>query len=245
MVVIFWTMCVFDIRLSPRAPIPNLRPPMAVDSVSIGVISAHRDRAFYLPDVVDAVGGDVVIFNTEIPGKHHSLERWQGTVAHHIVSVWNGFYDENKVVPYANLRTDVHKTRRYANVGVVKTDARKRWWRKENLDFLSVARSLRKESPAHYYLILEDDNEYNKVVPISLKLGFWINTTRPMVYLGESTGAILISDPILESFIGYMSLRADVLPVDWMLESFMESLSLPLVHDKCFIHVGKVTSKPF
>jgi hypothetical protein len=221
-----------------------LRSPTTTDHAAVGIITAHRAKTFYLPGVVDALGVDVTIFNTMMPGKHHSLERWQGKPAYNVISVWNGLYDEKKVVPYDNLRTDVHKSRKYANVDVVKTEARKQWWMKENLDFLSVTRSLRKEAPAHYYLILEDDNEYNKVVPISQKLSFWMNTGKPLVLLGEGTGALLIADAMLESFIGYMSLRADVLPVDWMIESFMDSLSLPLVHDKCFIHVGKVTTKP-
>ena len=208
--------------------------------ITVAVITAHRVGAFYLPDVVKPFD-NVVIYNTA--QRHESLEGHTFDPPVSIESIWDGEYDYENLVPYTNLKTDVHKTKRYNNIKVVKTEKRKRWWRKQNQDFLKVVRNLRENHKSSYYLILEDDNVYNDAMPIKDTLA-QVKTLGPIVHMGIGMGAFFISDAMLESFIGYMSLRADVLPVDWMVEMFIDSLGIKMVHKNTFKHVGHVSTKP-
>lgn len=210
------------------------------NAVTVAVITSHRAGAFYLPDVVKPFD-NVVIFNTA--QYHKSLEGHRFDRSVSIESIWDGEYDYDNLVPHKNLKTDVHKTKRYNNVNVVKTEKRKRWWRKQNQDFLKVARNLREKHRSSYYLILEDDNVYNNAMPLDDTLA-QVKTLGPIVHMGVGMGALFISDAMLESFIGYMSLRADVMPVDWMVEMFIESLGIKMIHKNAFKHVGGVSTKP-
>lgn len=210
------------------------------DGVTVSVITSHRENAYYLNDVVSAFkDNNVVIYNTA--QYHPSL--MQSTFGRNVLveNVWTG--QEYDIVPHKGLKTDVHKTRRYRNVNVVKTEKRKHWWQKQNLDFLKVARKLRAVHRSPFYLILEDDNVYNSEMPIVDTLAS-VKGAGPIVHMGVGMGALFISDAMLESFIGYMALRADILPVDWMVEMFIDSLGLKITHRPSFKHVGAVSTKP-
>ena len=198
--------------------------------LTIGILTSHRENAFYLPDVVDSLKfKNLHIFNAD--NHHTSLRTLKTTGIVH--NIYTGEY--HKYLPF-NTNTDAHKTRKYFGVNVVKS--RKKWWRKQNMDFLKMARYLREHDKASYYLLLEDDNIFQ-----GDNVEMLIDTNEPVVHMGADAGALLMSDAFLESFIGYVSVRTDAQPINWLLELFIDSLGRQMVHKMYFKHVGTVSTK--
>lgn len=220
--------------LTPSYTKENIHGPKS-NKLSVGVVVMNRQNAFYLNDAVAALHHDsVVVYNADKNRQYLRRLFKESALVRHIYKENDSFEQ-----PYV-VRTDVHKSHKYDKVDVVKTEARKQWWRKENLDFLAMARDLRTNHPAKHYLLIEDDNVFSLDKPIVSV----IDESEPLIHMGLGTGALLFCDEFLESFIGYMSLRYDAMPVDWLLEMFMESIGRRLVHKRLFDHVGNVSTKP-
>ena len=216
-------------------PSSNLRQTVKEhNKLSVAILTKKRDNAFYLNEVVSALNYDnVYIFDAD---KDHTDLYEIFNQRAHIHKIYDGEY--TTYLPFV-ASTDAHKTHRYDGVNVVRSITRKRWWEHQNMDFLKMARQMRDKHRSDYYLILEDDNVFNKHSLMDI-----IDPKEPIVHMGLGAGALLMSDPFLESFIGYMMLRTDAQPVDWLLELFITSLGRKMVHKKLFTHVGSVSTKP-
>jgi hypothetical protein len=203
--------------------------------LTVGILTTHRQNAFYLNEVVQSLNYDNVhVFDADIDHVDLYKNFDQPATIH---KIYSGEYTE--YLPFY-VKTDAHKTHRYDGVNVVRSRERISWWRRQNKDFLKMARYLRDNQRSDYYLIMEDDNVYQG----SSDILSTIDKSQPLVHMGLGAGALMMSDAFLESFIGYMMLRTDAQPVDWLLELFMDSIGRKLVHRKMFNHVGSVSTKP-
>lgn len=201
----------------------------------VGILTKKRENAFYLNKVVRSLNyQNVHIFDAD--KDHTDLKtKFNGRASIH--NIYEGEYTH--YLPFA-VSTDAHTTHRYDGVKVVKSEIRKKWWRHQNMDFLKMVRYLRKHHKSDYYLIMEDDNVYEGDKAIINMIDY----NEPVIHMGLGAGAVLMSDEFLESFIGYMSLRVDAQPVDWLMELFITSIGRKMVHNKIFKHVGSVSTKP-
>ena len=214
----------------------NLRK-TAIDrgTLTVAILTKKRDNAFYLNEVVSSLKfSNVHIYDADKDHVDLKEEFHEQAFIHHI---YDGEY--TTYLPF-KVSTDAHKTHRYDGVNVVRSTVRKKWWEHQNMDFLKMIRDLRDNHRSEYYLIMEDDNVYQGPDEL-LNI---INRNEPIVHMGLGAGALLMSDAFLESFIGYMSLRTDAQPVDWLLEIYISSLGRKMVHRKLFKHVGVVSTKP-
>lgn len=203
--------------------------------LSVAILTKKRDNAFYLNDVVSALKySNVHVFDAD---ENHVdlIENFNQQAFIH--KIYSGDY--TTYLPFS-VSTDAHKTHRYDGVNVVRSTIRKRWWEHQNMDFLKMVRHMRDNYRSKFYLILEDDNVYNS----GMDLRDIINYNEPIIHMGLGAGALLMSDEFLEAFIGYMMLRTDAQPVDWLLELFISSIGRKMVHKKLFNHVGSVSTKP-
>lgn len=193
----------------------------------------HRKDAFFLREVIAQLRHDVIVYNVE--DHHPSLRAMRGVNVVDLREHGHGFD------PPFRVKTRAHTTRKYANVNVVKTQKRKEWWTNENKDFLAVCRDLRDNHRAYKYLIVEDDNVFRGSTGILPAL----SETEPIVHMGLGTGAMMMTDEFLEGFIGFLSLRVNAQPIDWLIELYMDEIGRDLVHDNRFEHVGgRSSTKP-
>lgn len=203
--------------------------------LTVAILTKKRDNAFYLNEVVESLKfSNIHIYDAD---KDHVDLHYDFHQFAHIHKIYDGEY-----ITYLPFRvnTDAHKTHRYDGVNVVRSTVRKKWWEHQNMDFLKMVRHLRDHHRSEYYLILEDDNVYRGPPEITEI----IDRNEPIVHMGLGAGALIMSDEFLESFIGYMALRADAQPVDWLLELFISSIGRKMVHRNFFKHVGTISTKP-
>lgn len=202
--------------------------------LSIAILSRSRHDAFYLNEVVSALNyNDVHVFNSD---ENHVDLKNKFVKQAYIHKIYNGEY--SNYLPFY-VKTDAHTTHRYDKEIGNDLEERLKWWKGQNMDFLKMLRFMRDKHRSKYYLFLEDDNVFN-----GNDISEIIMDGEPVVHLGEGAGAILMTDEFTESLIGYLMLRTNALPLDWLIEMFISSIGRKLVHNKVFTHVGNVSTKP-
>ena len=204
------------------------------EKLVVGILTKRRNNAFYLNDVVSSLHyNNVHIFDADID--HVDLQnKFRENAKIH--KIYDGEY--YRYLPFS-VKTDAHKTHKYDNDIGNDSLERLKWWKGQNMDFIKMLRYLRKHYKSEYYLVLEGDNIFQGNDLLSL-----INHKEPIVHMGEGAGAIMMSDAFVESLIGYLMLRTDALPLDWLIEMFIDSIGRKMVHNKVFKHVGSVSTKP-
>ena len=205
------------------------------------ITTGDRNGVLYLNKVVDALINqgnvtDIIVFNTEMSRDH--LKEFSKK---HLV------VDRNKIFRMRSrgedFNSDVKKSNEYK---IAKSDIlqRKEWRTKECWDFVNAGKlALRKWPETPYLLFVEDDNVYSKdksVIQLYKKYG-----KPPIMYMGGHSGAIVFHRDVLESFIGYSLLRCDLVPIDWLLDKFIQSIGINVIRVRNFKHVGKSSTKHF
>jgi hypothetical protein len=139
------------------------------------------------------------------------------------------------------------------------TTERTYWRIKQNDDFLHSTRNmLYYYQTQKWFLFLEDDQLYaplTKGIPENT-LGKMLQGSslqkreskgQAIVFLAEGmrAQAILMQRQMLESFMGFVGLRFDYFPIDWLIETFLDSIGYVEEKRKTFAlfqHMGEVSS---
>lgn len=222
-------------------------PEIAIFSTS----STRKDDAFYLNKMVNSLLSSgfpknaIMIYNTEKKGVHKKLEMWNNNM----VSVLN--YQRDVFGQKSFRVSPSNKLFRSEHLKEAGQDSADRitWRMNENIDFvISASLALKKFSQTEWFLFLEDD-----VVVIDTK-GFMYDLKRALVFghvngivwMGKDTSwlskAVLMHRDYLESFVDFVKLHYDTLPLDWLLTTFEETLGHQIskrAFVKVFTHIGK------
>lgn len=221
-------------------------PEVAIFSTS----STRKYNAFYLDQMVNSLlsarfpTNAIMIYNTEKKGVHKKLEIWNTNM----VSV---LHDQRDVFGQKSFRVSPSdKLFRSEHLKEAAHDSADRitWRTNENIDFaISASLALTKFSQTEWFLFLEDDvviatNDFMDDLKRALVLGH----VNGIVWMGIDTSwlskAVLMHRDYLESFVNFVELHYDTLPLDWLLTTFEETLGhqkSERVFVKVFTHIGK------
>ncbi len=225
----------------------------------------------------------ILLFNVEPPGSHPMLEKWAASSEYEkypvkIIQRDTPFMTREEYIDLdtrdKNAQTrgmqdfqfSVHDSFLEATSQYQQSmtdDASRRYWRsKEVVDFLYAARqALYYYRGAEWLIFLEDDMEFvqhkgsalaefKKAIDQRNGISWLVG-----IYQGTSK-AVLFHRQLLESFIGFAAIRYTAMPIDWLLEQFVEyHLGIkPMGHKShilakmkfvpLFRHIGKTRSIP-
>jgi len=241
---------------------------------AIFITTANRVNApLYLKDELDSLrkagvaAKAITVFNVDRPGVHAKLEEWMETedFARYPVRVISRdrlyptpqeYLDESDPAKRKQMMQDFPFSIRPVEVNhhyfkeAMGDEPRRVYWRtKESADFVFAARSaLYHYRAAKWLIFLEDDMLFTRRTG---KLADLIKQARD-----ESTGvtwlnpavskAVLMQRQYLESFTGYAALRYDFYPIDWLIDTFEDSLDTSTRRKRrvvsMFKHIGHVRS---
>lgn len=202
--------------------------------------SKRSHGTFYLDRLIKSLKTfprkDLIVFNTEKPGNHLALETW--IVTNPDIKVILGRRKQNLRIKQ-NFIFDKEKVKETES----DSPERVNWRTNECLDFVSASIAALKMFPfTECFLFLEDDVILEQQYNIPDKCPddiLWVGKKKEW-----TSKALLMKRNYLIALVEFISIYADKMPIDWLVEAFHGENNIR-THKPMFQHIGKVRSTNF